>query len=181
MWYYELPNLKSIVQVYHKSGKTKFLKTYSLDQVGLEGNLEQFFLEVQTFTEERWEMSFGIQKQKHSSSSTFKTFVDDSMKLVNRPIYTQNVKFKFTNKHELYGYFTSPCVHGGMLSEKLKKGSKDEYQFSWANSNPIGCTLSADNQIDFMVFRNIQSNDNKGVNEYFTDPHTTYTSFMFRL
>lgn len=182
MWHYELPNLKSIVQVFHSSGKTKFLKTYSLDLVGLEGNLDQFFLEVQTFTNEKWEMSFGIHKGSHSSSSTFKSYVDDSMKLINRPIYDKNFKIQHTNEHELFGYFTSPCVHGGMLSEKFRNGPKDEeHQLSWSNSNPIGCTLSANNQIDFMVFRNIQSNDNKGVREYFTDPHATSTSFIFRL
>mmetsp|Transcript_4271 Transcript_4271/g.4021 ORF Transcript_4271/g.4021 Transcript_4271/m.4021 type:complete len:197 (+) Transcript_4271:3-593(+) len=69
-----------------------------------------------------------------------------------------------------------------MLLEAYHNGSKEElHQFSWANSNPIGCTLSQENQIDFMVFRNIEANDNKGIFELYSDPRTTYTSFMFRL
>lgn len=104
------------------------------------------------------------------------------MKLVQRPIFDKNINIEHESIHELYGYFTSPCVNGGMLLESYHNGTKEElHQFSWANSNPIGCTLSEENQIDFVVFRNIQTNDNKGINELYLDPHTTYTSFMFRL
>ncbi|CAI2377845.1 unnamed protein product [Moneuplotes crassus] len=182
IWYYELPNLKSIIQVEHGGGATRFLKTYSIDQVGLDENLEQFFLEVHSFTSEVWEVSFGIKKDKQAKDSEFKTFIDDSMKLVERPIFDKNLDIQHIRPEELYGYYTSPCVNGGMLSETVKKQDVDEiHQLSWANSNPIGCTLSSQNQIDFMVFRNIGSNDLKGVDETPIDSHATYNSFIFRL
>ena len=119
-WYYELPDLKSIFQSYHSRGNTKVLKTYSIDHTGLDENLKQFHLEVQAHTDERWEMSFGFKKSRESSTSSFKSYADDSMKLVNRPIYDKNLKIKHTNEHELFGYFTSPCVHGGMLEENVR-------------------------------------------------------------
>lgn len=181
MWYYELPNLKSIVQVYHEAGNTKILKSYAIDQAGHEENQQQIFLEVQAYTTEPWEMSFGIKVTKDDQSSEFKSYVDDSLKMVNRPIYNTKINIKRANDHELYGLFTYPCVHGGMLSEIPKDSKKEQHNFSWANSNAIGCTMTADNQVDFWVYRNINSNDNKGIYELYADPRTTYNSFIFRL
>jgi hypothetical protein len=178
MWYYEVPGLKSIIQAYHSDSKTKILKTYSLDQHGLDGVRSQVFIEVQAHSEERWEMFWGLRKDHLSSNNQFKAYNDDSMKLVNRPIYNTHVNFKYTNDHELNGYFTSPCIHGGMMTEET---GSNVYQFSWANSNPIGCTFSDKNQVDFMVHRNIASNDNKGVNEYYDDKRATATGIMVRM
>ena len=79
MWYYELPSLKSIHQVYHDSGSTKVLKTYAVDHTGHEENKQQMALEVQAFTTESWEMSFGLTVSKDDYSSTFKSYVDDSL------------------------------------------------------------------------------------------------------
>jgi hypothetical protein len=181
MWYYELPNLKSIHQVYHDSGSTKVLKTYAVDHAGHEENKQQMALEVQAFTTESWEMSFGLTVSKNDYSSTFKSYVDDSLKMVNRPIYNTKINIKRANDHELYGLFTYPCVHGGMLSEIPKDKTKNQHNFSWANSNSMGCTMSADMQVLFYIFRNIQSNDNKGISELYIDQRVTYSSFIFRL
>jgi len=68
-----------------------------------------------------------------------------------------------------------------MLRETYKDangGSHDNF-FGWANSNPLGCTFSGNNQVDIMLFRNIGGNDNKGVNERFLDSHVSSTSFQF--
>ena len=65
-----------------------------------------------------------------------------------------------------------------MIRETSTSGSGESF-LGWANSNPIGCTFVDNNSVDFMIFRNIGSNDYKGVNERFYDTHVTSTAFQF--
>jgi len=127
------------------------------------------------------EISYNIKKEHKSSNSEFKAYADDSMKMVERPIYDTNSKIKRTNKYELNGYFTSPCVHGGMLRELYKdsSGKQQESFLGWANSNPIGCTFADKGEIDITIFRSIGNNDYKGVNDFLHESHVISTSFQF--
>lgn len=161
IYYTHLEGLKTILQVYSLKGSTKVLRTYSIDHSGHPENQKQLYTNIEMITSDYYEMSYSLKLSK-SPSSKYLAYADDSLKLVERPIFSRNVNVKATNENELTGYYTYGCVYGGMLREV----STDTH-FSWANDSPLGCTFSADFQVDFWLFRNIGGNDWKGVNERF--------------
>ena len=169
-----------MLQVYQKDGSTDVLKTYIINMSGCPNLKKQLFTEVQIFSKMTAEIQYNLKKKVMNSKSTHKAYADDSMKLVERPIYDKNVDIKRTNDYELNGFFTSACVHGGMLRETLKSGnSQVESYFGWANSNPIGCTFAGPGEVDIMVFRTLGNNDQKGVNDKVRETHVISTAFQF--
>jgi hypothetical protein len=178
---FEVGGLLSILQVYRTNNEDHLLKTYIVNKSGWPNLMKQLFLEVQFSSTRVAEISMNIRKQSHSASSTYKAYVDDSMKLVERPIFTTNVNISRTNDNELNGYFTYAWVHGGILREiyKDQNNASIESFFGWANNNPIGCTFAANNEVDFMIFRSIGNNDYKGVSDYMRETHVVSTNFQF--
>ena len=178
---FKVKNLVDIVQVYKYNNNERVLKTYIINQNGCPNLRKQFFMEFEIDSDRVAEFSFTLRKIYKSASSTHKAYADDSMKMVERPILDPRSKIPHTNVNELEGYYTSPCVHGGLLRETYKKLTNQSYEsfFGWANSNPIGCTFSANNEVSFVVFRSIGQSDYKGVNDRFKDNHVVSTSFQF--
>lgn len=180
---YEVPDLISIIQVYSENNQLKLLKTYSLDHFGHEEVQNQVKIQVEMWSDASIEISYNLNFDHHSWDSNFTAFIDDSMKLVERPIYNRDVDIQTKNSIELNGYFTYPSVNGGMIKESF---TDDDYKhqnitISWANSSPIGCTLSDFNEVRFMLFRNIVNNDQKGLDEKLKDKRTSKTTFIFRM
>ena len=179
---FSMTNLLSIVQVYKYNGKERMLKTYIVNQNGCPNLMKQLFMELQIDSSRVAEISLSLKKGYKSSDATHKAYADDSMKLVERPIFDINSKIPHTTLSELEGYYTSPCVHGGMIRESYKEMSNSHQKesfFGWANSNPLGCTFSDKNEVAFMVFRSIGQSDYKGVNDRYNDEHVISTSFQF--
>lgn len=126
------------------------------------------------------EVQYNIKKVAKSSDSHFRAYADDSLKMIERPIFNTDVNIARTNNYELNGYFTSACVHGGMLREDFEaSGVKFTSIFGWANSNPIGCTFSDDGEVDIMIYRYLTQSDYKGVNDRIPEDHVVSTSFQF--
>lgn len=91
----------------------------------------------------------------------WKLYVDDSMKMVERPVYDPNNKqYKHKNPTELLGLYTYPSVHGCMLEET--KAGKQSY-FGFTNSHTTGVTYSSKNTLDIGLHRNIHNMDLKGI------------------
>ncbi|CAI2375441.1 unnamed protein product [Moneuplotes crassus] len=106
----------------------------------------------------------------------YTAYVDDSMKLVERPIYNKKARVKRSNDVELTGFFTYPCVYGGAL--RTTHNSEDHY-FGWSNSHSIGCTFSEENRVEIMIYRKFGINDHKGLNSVDVQSHVTATNFQF--
>jgi len=179
---FEIGELVKIVQVHLTSDTEKLLKTYIVNLSGCPNLMKQLFLEVQIASKKVAEISMGLKKKPVHSGSEFRSYADDSMKLIERPIYDNKVNIKRTNDNELNGYYNYACVHGGMMREIFKPGTislEQESFFGWANSNPIGCTFTGNNEVDFMLYRSIGNNDYKGVSDYLHDKHVMSTSFQF--
>jgi hypothetical protein len=178
-----IPDLTSIIQVYSESDQLILLKTYSLDYFGHKEMQNQMKVQVEMWTDAVIEVSYNLNFGHHSWESDYAAYIDDSMKLVERPIYNQDVDIDYLNPGELYGYFTYPSVNGGMIKESFTDDGKNQHNISisWANSSPIGCTLNDFNEVSFMLFRNLGHNDNKGIDELLTDKRTSKTTFIFRL
>lgn len=180
---YEVPDLISIIQIYSENNQLRLLKTYSLDHFGHEEVQNQVKIQIEMWSNTPIEISYKLNFGHHSWDSNFTAYIDDSMKLVERPIYTTDVEIDTKNAIELNGYFTYPSVNGGMLKESfINDHSKHQnVTISWANSSPIGCTLSDFNEVRFMLFRNIANNDQKGLDEMLKDKRTSKVAFIFRL
>jgi len=171
-----------IVQVYKSSTNYQLLKTYIVNSHGCPNLMKQLNVEIQFFqSAQTIEVLYSLTRKPKSIESSFKAYVDDSMKLVERPIYNTSVSTKRTNNFELNGLFTYPCVHGGVLRETYKDSALRNLEsfFGWANSNPIGCVMSGNNQVEFMISRTIGNNDYKGVNENLYDKRVVSTGFQF--
>lgn len=109
-----------------------------------------------------------------------KAYADDSMKLVERPIYDKKLGIPHSHPSELEGYFTSPWVHGGIIREIYEESDTTKSSaFGWANSSPLGCTFSDKNEIAFNIFRNIAKSDHKGWDDSYQDPHIVSIAFQF--
>eukprot|EP00344_Euplotes_crassus_P012347 CAMPEP_0197017414 /NCGR_PEP_ID=MMETSP1380-20130617/79524_1 /TAXON_ID=5936 /ORGANISM="Euplotes crassus, Strain CT5" /LENGTH=812 /DNA_ID=CAMNT_0042444507 /DNA_START=175 /DNA_END=2613 /DNA_ORIENTATION=+ len=204
MYRYRISGLIDVLQVYRHSSEDRLLKTYIVNQDGCPNLRKQFFMEIQFETKRMAEVSFSLKKVPKSSNGEYKSYADDSMRLIERPIFDRSSKIPHTNLAELEGYYERPifdksskiphtnlaelegyytysCVHGGLIRE-MDKNSPDgntDIFFGWANSNPIGCTFSDKSEVSFMIFRNIANSDNKGVNDRLVDRHITSTAFQF--
>ena len=179
--YTEITGLVYILQVHHRNSQNDVLKTYIVNLSGCPNLKKQLFTEIQIISQMTAEISYDLKKVHKSKNSEFKAYADDSMKLVERPIFDSKAKIKHTNEFELNGYFTSACVHGGMLRESYNDSKNDfkESFFGWANSNPIGCTFADKGEVDIMVFRTLGNNDRKGVVDLLRESHVTSTAFQF--
>ena len=103
-------------------------------------------------------------------------YADDSMKLIKRPIFSKAYKYEHRNEIDVYGYYTSSWVHGGMIREKYSS----ESFLGWSNSNPIGCTFSKQNEVELMIFRTAKRIGDKGIDdEFLEESHVLTTDFMF--
>lgn len=150
---YELPDMLSILQVHLFNRDTVALKTYSIVH-GISSPLNsQVNLVVDFHSTEYIEASYKLDWINNKSTSKFKVYADDSMKLVERRIYDPEFNLTTINDIEKMGYFTSSCVHGGILQEI--ESDQQQWFLGWANSNSIGCTFSDNNQVEIMLFRNI--------------------------
>ena len=174
MHYFELPGMASMIQVEMVHGQTKILKTHIVYQDGDVNLQKQLYTQIQVSSGDILELSYGLKKVHKSSDSTFRAYADDSMKLVERPIYDKSIKIKRTNDYELNGYFTSSCVHGGIIRETYDS----ESFFGWANSNPIGCNFPGEGQVNIMIFRSVNNNDWKGISETLNERHVLSTDFQ---
>ena len=161
MYEYKLGELGTIFQVHKIAHNAQILKTYSVHKKGCPRLLEQFALQVEFFSRDAIEVQLSYKLSDLSRAATYKAYADDSMKLIERPIYDKNVDIWRHNDEELKGFFTYPCVHGGALRKtsfvKDDPVPKDLY-FGWSNSNPIGCTFSENNKVDIMISRQVTHN-----------------------
>lgn len=181
-----LGNTMTIIQVFKKSTSEQMLKTLVKLSKSKDITNRHLFIEIQFQSSRFAEYQLHIEKTKHSDNSNYRGYVDDSLKTVERPIYHTNIDVNRTTDIELLGYFTYPCVMGGALREQyshtpknLEDNIKDSESFlGWANSNPIGCTLTNNNKVSFMIFRSAGRSDNKGVSGKIMDKHVVTTSFQ---
>lgn len=176
---FDITGMLKLVQVFKQNGSERLLKTYIVNMEGCPNLMKQLFMEVQIDSDRIAEISLVLKKKNKSDNSMFKAYADDSMKMVERPIYDKNSKIPHSDPSELDGYYTSACVHGGALREAYNKAGNVESIFGWANSSPLGCTFSEKNEISFMIFRSIGSSDYKGVSDTFKDDHINSISFQF--
>jgi len=178
-----MPGMKSVLQVYKKAKGLTELKTYTLDHTGGVETQKQFYHQIRTFTTLFVEINYGLSFEKKSEDSVFESYIDDSLKLVQRPILDPTSTLKRKDSSELDGYYTFPSVNGGLLKEiqDLENGDKKQTSISWLNSNSLGATLTGPKEVNFILFRNSKNNDFKGVPGTLQDPHTTSISFIFRV
>ena len=176
MYRFDLPGIASIIQVHLYNKNTDVLKTHIVYQDGQVDLQRQLLTQIQIYTSRALEISYKLIKHHKDSNSNFMAYADDSMKLVKRPIYTKEFKYGHKNDIDIYGYFTSSCVHGGMIREKYIS----ESFLGWSNSNPIGCTFSKQNEVELMIFRTAKVRNNKGINDEFLEEfHVLTTDFVF--
>ena len=134
----EVGKFLHIVQVYKHNTNSRLLKTYMVNKSGCPNLMKQLFMEIQFVSDEYIEVNLNLHKKSKSSSSQYKGYIDDSMFMVERPIYNKNSSIRRTNDYELNGYYTYPCVHGGMLRETYTRDNRNlESFFGWANSNAM--------------------------------------------
>ena len=69
--------------------------------------------------------------------------------------------------------FTYPCVQGGM-----HQIDQNEF-FGFSLSHATGCSVSGYDYFDVWLHRNIQQNDNKGIQESMIDAKVSFYSFNF--
>ena len=173
---FDLLDIASIIQVHLYNENTDVLKTHIVYQDGQVGLQRQLLTQIQIYTSRVLEISYKLIKHHKDSDSDFMAYADDSMKLVKRPIYTKEFKYGHKSDIDIYGYFTSSCVQGGMIREKYTS----ESFLGWSNSNPIGCTFSKQNEIELMIFRTAKLEGDKGINnEFLEEFHVLTTDFMF--
>jgi hypothetical protein len=176
---FDIGGMLKLVQVFKQNGSERLLKNYIVNHDGCPNLKKQLFMEVHIDSDRIAEISLVLTKKHKASDSTHKAYADDSMKMVERPIYDKNSKIPHSHESELEGYYTSACVHGGALRETYKQsGHKDSF-FGWANSSPLGCTFSDKGEISFMIFRSIGHSDYKGVSDTYKDEHINSISFQF--
>ena len=65
-------------------------------------------MEIQISSSRIAEISMSIKRESKKEDSKFKGYIDDSMKLVERPIYNREQGINTTSDNELIGYFTYP-------------------------------------------------------------------------
>lgn len=154
---YRIGGLATLYQVYAKDSNNHILKTFSVNTFGCKLLQEQFALQFEFFSQQSIEASLSLKLSDHGKGAKFTSYADDSMKLIERPIYNKKVNIKRHNDIELTGYFTYACVHGGAMKKTTSEG---EIMFGWVNSNPIGCTFSENNRVDMMIHRKFSNNGN---------------------
>ncbi|CAI2377711.1 unnamed protein product [Moneuplotes crassus] len=177
---YEIPGLKTIYQVSGRDTETKILRTFSLNHNGHEQSQRQFFHQIDAFTDDYIEINYRISFKPFGENSEFRSYIDDSMKLIERPIFDINSPLKRETASELLGFYTFPSVNGGMLEETIE-GSGQQVFISWANSNSLGATLSGPKEVSFVIFRNLYNNDQKGVPEDLVESRSSNLPMIFRI
>ena len=164
MLYFELPGIASIIQVIMKHSYIQILKTHIVYQDGDVNLQKQLYTQIQVSNYYyQSELSYNLKKVHKSSDSTFKAYVDDSMKLVERPFFNESVEIKTKSHLVRYGNFTSSCVHGGIIRETYDS----ESFFGWANSKSMGCGFYKEGQVNFIVSRSTMNRDENNRDEDF--------------
>ncbi|CAI2376267.1 unnamed protein product [Moneuplotes crassus] len=176
LYEYQIGDLTTLYQVVMKNNVTMVVKSYSVNQKGCPRLKDQYSFQLEFFSKLIIEASLSLKLSSSGKDAKFTAYVDDSMKLIERPIYDKKVDIKRHNDIELNGFFTYACVHGGALKKSMN--SKDLY-FGWQNSNPIGCTFSEKNRVEIMIHRKFGNNDYKGMVSTQVQDHVTSISFQF--
>ena len=104
-YHYKLGDLITIFQVHEVAKNAQILKTYSVNQQGNQKLLEEYAMQIEFFSKDTIEASLSL-KLSEKSGKSFTAYADDSMKLIERPIYHKNVDIMRHNNIELTGYFT---------------------------------------------------------------------------
>lgn len=128
-----------VIQVIKYDDHNTLVKTYVNVHNQNSQKFDHLMMQVQYGSDKVHEVTMNIVRGAKKTSSVASAYVDDSMKLVQRPIYDPTVELP-VNKSEIIGLFTYPCVQGGLLREQYHKNFNDkaEYFLGWSNSHPIG-------------------------------------------